>query len=107
MGKRGLRSGAKSAGCASSACSASYECPYRVCSSAGDGCLSSGFGLGSSEGSGSGVGASRVAVVVESARVDHVGKRERGGVGATENEQAKTAENARTRVVRRRREEGA
>jgi hypothetical protein len=88
MGKRWRRSGAKRAGCASSACSASDECSYRVWSSAGDGSLSSGLGLGSGSGLGaaSGVGAgateefdsdagaSRVAVVVKSARVDHVGR---------------------------------
>jgi hypothetical protein len=94
MGKRGRRSGAKSARCASSAFSASDECPYRVWNSAGDGSLSSGlnlgsgFGLGAGAGVGagaaaefgSGAGASRVAAVVESVRVNHVGRRERGGV---------------------------
>jgi hypothetical protein len=80
----------------------------------------SGFGLGAASGVGaaeldSDVGASRTAVLVESARVDHVGRRERGGVelagasevGAEESEQAETAETARTRAVRRRRREGA
>jgi hypothetical protein len=94
MGKRGHRSGAKSAGCACSACSALNEWPHRIWSSAGDGSFSSGsgygfgFGLGAGAGVGagaaaefgSGVGASRVGAVVESARVDHVGRRERGGV---------------------------
>jgi hypothetical protein len=80
--KRGRRSGAESAGCASSACSASDECPYRVCSSAGDGSLSSGVGLGGGAGVGAGAAAkfgsggdaSRAAAVVESGRVDHVGR---------------------------------
>jgi hypothetical protein len=40
-----------------------------------------GVGAGAVEGFGSGVGASRVAAVVESARVDHVGWCERGGRG--------------------------
>jgi hypothetical protein len=115
MEKRGRRSGAKSAGCASSARSASDECPYRVWSSAGDGSLSSGLGLGSGFGLGvasgvgaaeidSGVGASRVAAIVESARVDHVGRRERGGVelaGASGVDAAGRAKTARTRAVRR------
>jgi hypothetical protein len=94
MGKRGRRSGAKSAGCASSASSASDECPYHVWSSASDRSLSSGLGLGSgfglgvaagvgagaAEEFGSSMGASRAAAVVESVRVDHVGRHERGGV---------------------------
>jgi hypothetical protein len=89
MGEGGRQSDAKNAGCASSACSASDECPYRVWSSAGDGSLSSGLGLGAAAGVGasaaaqfgSGVGALRTAVLVESARVDHVGWCERGRRG--------------------------
>jgi hypothetical protein len=121
MGKRGRRSGAKSAGCASSA---SDECPYRVWSSAGDGSLSSGLGLGSGFGLaagtwvgagvaddfGSGAGALRVAAVVERARADPVGRHERGSVelaGASGVDAAETAKTVRTRAVRRRREEGA
>jgi hypothetical protein len=120
MGKRGRRIGASSAGCASSACSASDECPYRVWKSGGDGSLSSGFGLGSGSGLGagagvgagaadaSGVGASRAAAVVESARVDHFDKRERGRVELASASGVDAAENetTRTRAVRRRREEG-
>jgi hypothetical protein len=119
MGKRGRRSEEKSAGArAASACSALHECPYRVCSSANDGFLSSGFGLGSGFGScaGAGVGAGVAddsgsdaaqtparhasAAVVESARTDHVGRRERGGV---ELASASVVETASTREVRRRR----
>jgi hypothetical protein len=127
MGKRGRRSEEKSAGArAASACSASDECPYRVCSSAGDRFLSSGFSLASAFGSGagagagegvaedlsSGMGASRVAAVVESARVDHVSRRERSrselasasGVDAAENETARTRAMRRRRILRK--EEG-
>jgi hypothetical protein len=110
MGKRGCRSGAKSAGCACSACSALNEWPHRVGRSAGDGPLSpgldlgSGFGLGAGAGVGTGVaeefgsgaGASRVAAVVESARVEHVGRHERGGVELVS---ASAAETARTQAM--------
>jgi hypothetical protein len=64
-------------------------------------------GAGVADDFGSDVGPSRVAAVVESARVEHVGWRERGEVDAAENEQAETAETARTREGRRRKKEGA
>jgi hypothetical protein len=121
MGKRGRRSGANSAGRASSA---SNECPYRFWSSAGDGSLCSGLnlnagftlaantwvGAGVADDFGSCTGALHVAAVVEIASADHVSRRERGSVelaGASGVDAAETAEMARTRAVRRRREEGA
>jgi hypothetical protein len=120
MGKRRRRRGAKSAGCASSA---SDECPYPVCSSAGDGSLSSGLGLGSGFGLvagtwvgagvaddfGSGAGALRVAAVVERASADCVGMRERGSVelAGERGGRGRHGGDGRTRAVRRRREEGA
>jgi hypothetical protein len=119
MGKRGRRSGAKSAVCASSACDTSDKCPYHVWRSGGDGSLSSGLGLGSTfgltagaeagagvtEDFGSGLGASRTTVLVKSARVNHVGKRGCGGVELSIANKVNAAENetARTRAVRRRR----